>query len=80
MDKSDIMTQLKEIVSEVFEVDPSVVDENTSAKDIDNWDSIAHVLLISTAEKKFGVRFSSREIAGFQCIGDLKNGIEKKLS
>ena len=54
-----------------------------SAEDVEGWDSIAHINLIVSIEKQFGIKFAMAEIAGLQEKGQNVCGllrlIEKKL-
>jgi acyl carrier protein len=53
--------------------------ETTSAADVTGWDSITHVLLIASIEKKFKVKFTSTEIRQLANAGDLFRLLEGKL-
>ena len=77
---SNIIETLHEIFTDVFGLDDIVLTAETSAKDIENWDSVNHVLLITAIEKKWGIRFSSREMAGFKNVGDMIGLLSQKLS
>ena len=52
----------------------------TSAKDIDEWDSLMHVNLILAVEARFGVRFTSTEVAGLKDVRELIDLVESRLS
>jgi acyl carrier protein len=78
MDTTTIITNLQEIFAEIFDVDGKNITRATSAKDVENWDSVAHVMLLTSIEKKFAIRFTSHEIATFKSIGDLIDTIERK--
>ena len=51
-----------------------------TAADVKGWDSLNHVTLIYATEKKFGVRFSIREVQGLQNVGEMITLIEKKTA
>jgi len=77
--KADLILEtLQEIFAMTFAVDGTTIHRETSAKDVDGWDSIAHVILITAIEEKFSIRFKGREIAGFNTVADLLDAIEKK--
>jgi len=79
--KADLILEtLQEIFAMTFAVDGTTIHRETSAKDVDGWDSIAHVILITTIEEKFSIRFKGREIAGFNSVGDMINAIEKQIN
>jgi acyl carrier protein len=68
----EIMSALNAVFCEVFEDDGLSITRDTSAADIDGWDSLTHVTLILHVEKAFGVRFSSSEVSGLETAGDLE--------
>ncbi|MDR2642066.1 MAG: acyl carrier protein [Planctomycetaceae bacterium] len=78
MNRNEIVFQLNTIFADIFNIDKSTLTDKTSAKDVDGWDSVAHVMLITSIEKKFAIRFTGREIAGFKTVGDLIDAVEKK--
>ncbi|MCC5929253.1 MAG: acyl carrier protein [Cyclobacteriaceae bacterium] len=54
--------QLKEIMGAVFNVDPSVIDENTAAGDLEKWDSLHHMNLVAALEEAFDIEFDEEEM------------------
>ena len=52
--------------------------EQTTAADVDSWDSVAHIMLILASERKFGVRFEGVEIANASNVGEFVTLIESK--
>jgi len=70
--------RLTAVFQDVFDDDELVISRDTSAKHIENWDSLTHVTLIVKAEKEFGVRFTSAQVAGLQNVGELIDLIEQK--
>ena len=70
---SSILPQITEIFKEVFEDDDLEVNRETTAHDVEAWDSLMHVTLIVNVEKVFGVKFSSSEISALKKVGDLED-------
>ena len=58
----NIEKKLKNVFSVVFELDPSFINENSSPDNIDNWDSLKHMMLISALEEEFDIQFSDQEM------------------
>jgi acyl carrier protein len=56
------------------------VREDLTAAEVEGWDSMAHVRLLVTIERKFGIKFSACEIGRLQSVGDLMKLIQAKLS
>jgi acyl carrier protein len=75
----DALQKLNEVFQEVFDDDELVVTLETTAADVDGWDSLMHVRLIICIEKAFHVRFSSSEVAALKSVGDLVDLITGKL-
>ena len=65
---------------DVFDDDDLGIRRETSARDVDEWDSLMHIDLVLTVEREFGVRFSSSEVASLQYVGQLVDLIESKRS
>ena len=69
------MNVTRDDVQEVFRTvfnDPDLtIQPGTAAKDVPSWDSFNHLNLILALEERFGVRFSSEEIAAMANVGDL---------
>jgi acyl carrier protein len=74
----DVLSELNGVFREVFEDNELVVTRKTTANDVDMWDSIAHMILISAVEQKFGIKFALGELPTLQNVGDMIDIIEKK--
>jgi len=78
------MMTTKEILNgvfrQVFEDDAIQIADNTTADDIEGWDSLSHVNLITTVEAKFTIRFTQKELLRQRNVGDLIADIERKIS
>lgn len=71
--------RLQEVFQTVFEDDEIEISNDTTADDIDAWDSLTHVQLIVAVEKEFGLKFSTVEVMKLKNVGDFIALIEKKL-
>lgn len=72
--------KLNAIFCTVFDDDDIVIVPETTANDIDGWDSLSHVNLIVAVEAGFGIRFNQKEILTFKNVGDLLNCIDRKIA
>jgi len=79
MERSEILAKVEEIFREELELDNLVLTDETTADDVEEWDSLSHVQLVAAMEEAFGIEFKSREILSWENIGDLIDSIEKKL-
>lgn len=75
-----LQERLNQIFCEVFEDDDIKISLDTTADDIDGWDSLSHVNLIITIEFKFNIKFSHKELLTFKNVGDLMNSIHSKIT
>ncbi len=73
-----LLAKLDEIFQDVLEDDELKLSPETTAKDVDNWDSLNHVRLMLTVEKSFGVKFSASEIGRLKNIGGLIKLVQDK--
>lgn len=76
----EILSQINEIFRDVLENDEINLSSATTADDIEEWDSLSHIQLITTTEKHFKIRFSTAEITSFKNVGEMTAAIQKKLS
>jgi acyl carrier protein len=77
---STTISNLSSVFQEVFNDDEITLSSQTSAADIEGWDSLTHVTLILRVEKAFGIRFSSTQVASLKNVGDLVALIDSKLA
>lgn len=70
--------RLQEIFRDVFDDEELEITENTSAKDIEDWDSLAQINLIIAIEKEFGIKFNLEEISKLKTIGEILEMIKYK--
>ena len=71
MEKEEILQQLTLIFEQVLKRSDLKIDYNMSAEDIDEWDSLTNMTIISEIEKKWGVHFKLRDIVRMKNIGDM---------
>jgi acyl carrier protein len=73
------MEQLTPIFHQVFDDDTIVLTRETTANDIDAWDSLSHMNLVAVLELAFKVRFALGELMTLKHVGQLADLIDKKL-
>ncbi len=77
---SDTLEKINDVFRNVFDDDELVVDRDTTAADVDGWDSLMHVTLLINVEKALGVKFTSSEVASLKSVGDLADLIDSRLA
>ena len=79
MSHEDVLEQVREIMLDVFDLDELTISDATTAKDVEDWDSLSHIRLVVSLEKHFGIRFTTAEIESFENVGALVRGVSQKL-
>jgi acyl carrier protein len=67
------------IFREVFEKPELELFDAMQAKDVEGWDSLNHVTLIMALEESFGIKFTTREVMGFQNVGEMLGCLAGKV-
>lgn len=78
LSKDEIIERLDDVFRDVFDDDTLEVDENTTADDIEDWDSIEHITLIGAVEDEFKMRFKMGEVSGMKYVGEMIGIIEQR--
>ena len=76
---NEILAQTTEIFKDVLDNDDITLTPETTADDIEEWDSLSHIQLIVAIERHFKIRFSTAEITSYKNVGEMVEGIQKKF-
>jgi acyl carrier protein len=79
MQNAEIYDKLNELFRELFADDAIVLKPDTTANDIEGWDSFNHLSVIVAVETRFGVKMKTSEIEKLANVGALVSAIESKL-
>ena len=77
MNRNEMLQKVEEICRDIFEDDQLTVSEETSAADVEGWDSLTHLSLVNELEEAFGIAFTLDEVTNSRKLGDLISAIEK---
>ncbi len=75
---SEIILKVNDVFKDVFDDENLIIDRNTSSENIEDWDSLNHIILVVEIEKKLSIRFNSGEISTFKNVGEMCDAILKK--
>ena len=79
MKRNEIIEKLTHIFREVFNDNSIELRDDMTAADVENWDSLTHMLMITKVEETFSIKFKLRELNKLKNVGDLCNTIAEKL-
>jgi acyl carrier protein len=80
MDKAEILKKVNAVFIDVLDNDKIVLKNETTAGDVDEWDSLNHIQLVVAIEKQFKIRFASREIQSWKNVGEMVDSISAKIN
>ncbi len=80
MNREEIFEKLNVVFRDVFDDDSIVVNDNTTADDIEDWDSLEHINLIVAIEKAFGIKLAMKDIVSLKNVGEMVTVISSKIS
>lgn len=80
VDREEIRRRLNAVFCDVFEDDEIQIHDQMTAEDIEDWDSLMHVVLVVAAEKELGVTLNAAEVGKFKNVGELIDAFEKRLN
>ncbi len=78
MNENEVITALTQVFRDVFDDDDIVLTPETTAADVEGWDSQAHVNLVVAAEVRFSVRFRTAELESLHNVGEFARLITDK--
>ena len=78
MEKAIIWETCARIFRETFGDNQLSIVSETTANDIEGWDSLTHIQLLVTLEKAFGMRFNTGEMANLANVGEMVELIAKR--
>lgn len=79
MNKSEIYEELTSIFRSVFMDETIELSETTNANDIEEWDSLMQMTLLTEIEKKFNMRFKAREAVTMENVGEMVEIIMSRI-
>jgi acyl carrier protein len=78
MERKEVLQQINDIFKDVLDNDKIVLNESTTAADVEEWDSLTHIHLVVAVEKHFKIRFTSSEIQGWTNVGHMIDSVLSK--
>lgn len=79
MSREEVFEKLNEVFQDVFDDEEIVVTDETTADDIEDWDSLEHINLIVAVEKCFGMKFNMGEVTTMKNVGAMADIILSRI-
>lgn len=79
MERSEMLVEINAIFIDTLDNEEIEISESTQAIDVEEWDSLTHILLVVAIEKHFKIRFSTKEVSDWRNVGEMINCIQEKM-
>jgi acyl carrier protein len=79
MTREEVFEKINEVFRDVFEDDDITVVDETTADDIEDWDSLEHINLVNAIEQEFGIKFTMGQIVSMKNVGEMADIIMSKI-
>jgi acyl carrier protein len=79
MTREEIFNEVQDIFRDIFDDDNMVIEDKTNSDDIEEWDSLNHINLVSAIEKEFEIRFALGELIALKDVGAMIDLMTEKL-
>lgn len=74
-----LLNELENIFRDILDEESLNLTRETTANDVEGWDSLSHIQLIVAIEKHFKIKFSSKEILSWKNVGELLDSLQDKV-
>lgn len=71
MTREEVYERLNEVFRDVFDDEEIVVEDETTAADVDGWDSLMHITLIDAVEEEFDISFDMKTVVKLKNVGEM---------
>ena len=79
MNRTEIMAKLNEIFCDVFDDEDIVLSDDTTADDIEDWDSLEQINLLVAIEKQFKIKFQLADVSNLENVGAMADLVAKLI-
>ena len=79
MTRKEIFDKLTEVFRDVFDDESIIINDGTTADDIEEWDSLEHINLIVAIEQEFNVKFNMGATVKLKNVGGMVDYIEREI-
>lgn len=76
----DVDRRIRDVMAEVFEVDPAAIGDGFHRDDAPAWDSLNHLRMVSALEETFGIRFTMKEVGEMERYDTIRRLVSERLA
>lgn len=80
MERNEVALRVKNAFMQVMDLENVDFCDSTTADDVEDWDSLSQIQLVSALQNEFGIKLTSREIRGMDNVGELIDLILNKCN
>ena len=80
MEREEIMNELRAVFCDVFDDETIDINDKTTANDIEDWDSLAQITLVSEIESRFSIRLKMSDVERLKNVGQMIDLIEELVN
>lgn len=78
MTEVEVIAKLEQVFRDIFDEEELTINNETTAEDIEDWDSLAHINLVVSIEKEFDVKFALGELQALRNVGGMVDLVIRK--
>ena len=78
MERSEALARINKVFIDILDDENIVLTDESTADEVEEWDSLNHIQLVVGIEKEFKIRFTSQEIQSWKNVGEMVDSIIKK--
>ena len=79
MTREEVFHGVQEIFRDIFDEHDMAIEDQTNSDDVEEWDSLNHINLVSTIEKEFKIKFDLKELSTLNNVGSIIDSALEKL-
>ncbi len=79
MTQNEILKQINDLLCEILKKNNLTLNRETTSKEVDGWDSLMHMIIMTRIEQHFDITFNVRELIRLKSVGDLCDVIQNKI-
>ena len=79
MSREEVFERLNAVFRDVFDDEDITVNDQTTANDIEDWESLEHINLMAAVESEFGIKFSMGQVVTMKNVGEMADIILQKV-